>query len=141
MMSIWIWPDPRPNLRPGQNKCVSIPSLQIISKMGPGNIRNTTNNKYLRAKGPKGHKGVQKKIFKGHRSQRVLKGPKGVQKTIFYVNVIMAYGVHRLNWLINNYIPSLHIPCWFSVGKMRPTNSLQFWRCDELEYCKWRQLW
>ena len=29
--SIWIWPDPRPNLRRGQNKCVSIPSLQIFN--------------------------------------------------------------------------------------------------------------
>ena len=28
--SIWIWPDSRPNLRTGKNKCVSIPSLQTI---------------------------------------------------------------------------------------------------------------
>ena len=27
--SVWIWPGPRPNLRTGKNKCVSIPSLQI----------------------------------------------------------------------------------------------------------------
>ena len=45
--SIWIWPDPRPNLRTGKNKCVSIPSLQMYwNNVPPKEVQTQISSKW-----------------------------------------------------------------------------------------------